>query len=291
MTVSYRRAIEGDVPAAVELFLESVVDMYARAAIKAPPPERSMVLTNYRHIFRTGIFYVAEVEGGLAAICHAVVRDRLWFLSGFWAQPGLQRQGMGGRLLKLVMEEGAGLGARTFFTWSSVDLTAMATYMKMGMMPGYQLLTFAGQPVEALRGRKATVEVGPLSLPVAMRVDEAVRETAREEDHRFWLTEAGCEGREVVRDGRAVGYFYFNKGLIGPAAWLEAEDGEALMEAALIEASVESGEARMMVPGVNHAAIRFALSSGLRLVSFSHLLTSAPFGRMEQYLSSGPSLF
>ncbi len=50
-------------------------------------------------------------------------------------------------------------------------------------------------------------------------------------------------------------------------------------------------EVRLMIPGVNHDALRFAFASGLRLAGYSHLLTSAPFGRMEQYLSSGPSLF
>ncbi|HKS26257.1 MAG TPA: GNAT family N-acetyltransferase [Pyrinomonadaceae bacterium] len=291
MTVSYRRATERDIAESAEIFLESVVDMYARKGIKSPPPERSVVLMNYGHVFRTGIFYVAEVDGALATICHAVVRDRLWFLSGFWARPGLQGKSIGGKLLRIVMDEGAQLGAETFFTWSSVDLTAMATYMKTGMLPGYQILTFAGKPVEAAGKSEASLEVVPLSTAVASAIDKTVRETGREEDHRFWLMEAGCEGREVVREGRTLGYFYFNKGTIGPAAWLETEDAESLLEAALPEASRETGEVRLMIPGVNHAGLRFALSRGLRLTGFSHLLTSAPFGRMQQYLSSGPSLF
>jgi hypothetical protein len=35
----------------------------------------------------------------------------------------------------------------------------------------------------------------------------------------------------------------------------------------------------------------FALAHGLRLNAMAQLFTSAPFGRMEQYLASGPSLF
>lgn len=291
MRVNYRQAVEAEIPETVEIFLESVVEMYARNGIKAPPPERSMVLMNYRHVWRTGIFYVAEVEGALAAICHAVVRGRLWFLSGFWARPGLQRQGVGGRLLSIVTQEGARRGAQVFFTWSSVDLTAMATYMKMGMLPGYQILTFAGRPADAQAGAQAALEVAPLSLSFAAQVDERVRGTAREEDHRFWLGEAGYRGRQVERDGRALGYFYSNRGTIGPAAWAEAEAAPALLETALVEASRESADVRLMIPGVNHAAIRFALSRGLKLAAFTHLLTTAPFGRMEQYMPSGPSLF
>ncbi|MBD0373095.1 MAG: hypothetical protein ICV60_19800 [Pyrinomonadaceae bacterium] len=291
MTVNYRRATESDIPGAAEIFLVSVADMYARTGIKSPPPERSIVELNYTHVFRTGIFYVAEVDGQLGTICHAIVRDRIWFLSGFWALPDLQGQRVGGSLLKLVMEEGARAGAQTFFTWSSVDLQAMATYMKMGMMPGYQILTFAGRPVETGNAGESAIDVKPLSLSTAIAVDGRVRETGREVDHRFWLEEAGAQGREISRDGRAFGYFYFNKGTIGPAAWTNDEVAEGLLRAALAEASRESGDARLMIPGINHTAIRFALSRGLRLTGFSHLLTSAPFGQMQQYLSSGPSLF
>ena len=50
-------------------------------------------------------------------------------------------------------------------------------------------------------------------------------------------------------------------------------------------------ELRCHLPGVNHESIRFALGAGLRLVNFSHFLTTAPFGRMERNLASGPSLF
>lgn len=291
MTVDYRPATESDIPGAVEIFLVSVADMYARTGIKSPLPERSVVQLNYTHILRTGIFFVAEVDGRVGTICHAIVRDHIWFLSGFWALPDLQGQRVGGRLLKIVMEEGARAGARTFFTWSSVDLQAMATYMKVGMMPGYQLLTFAGRPVETSRETETLIDVKPLSLSTATAIDERVRATRREVDHRFWLEEAGAEGREISREGRAVGYFYFNKGTIGPAAWTDDGEAEGLLRAAMTEAGGESADVRLMIPGVNHRGVRFALSRGLRLTGFSHLLTTEPFGQMQQYLSSGPSLF
>jgi GNAT superfamily N-acetyltransferase len=277
MAINYRGAVETDIPEAAELFLVSLADMYERAGIKAPPPERSMILMNYGHIFRTGIFYVAEADKALCAICHAIVRDSIWFLSGFWALPGFQGQGIGGRLLKIVMEEGTGLGAQTFFTWSSIDRAAMATYMKMGLLPGYQILTFTGQPLESMREGVASVEVA--------------RATRRETDHRFWLGSAACQGKQLMRDGHAVGYFYVNKGTIGPAAWLEAEDAEVLLDRAVLEAMKESTDVRLMIPGINHAAIRFALACGLRLSAYAHLLTTATFGKLQQYLSSGPSLF
>ena len=160
MAVEYRPVLEEEIPATVELFLASVTDMFARTGVQAPPPPRPMVETNYRHIYRTGIFDVATVDGRIAAIGHAVVRDHLWFLSGFWVQPGMQGRGIGGPLLKRVWQEGERKGARKFFTWSSVDIQAMASYMKMGMLPGYQLLTLAGRP-GSMPEDKASVEVRP----------------------------------------------------------------------------------------------------------------------------------
>ncbi len=290
MAVEYRPVLEAEIPETVDLFLASLVDMYARMGLNAPPPPRVSVETNYRHIYRTGIFDVALVDGRIAAIGHAVVRDRLWFLSGFWARPGLQGRGIGGPLLKRVWQKGEQEGARTFFTWSSVDPQAMASYMKMGMLPGYQLLTLAGTPSE-LPKDSAGVEVRPLSVETAAGVDRLVRDATREVDHRFWLEETGHTGFEVMQEGRTVGYFYSNQGKVGPAAWTEPRAAQALLETAFREASRDGHEVRLMIPGVNHDALRFAFARGLRLAGYSHLLTSAPFGRMEQYLSSGPSLF
>lgn len=290
MNVTYRPAAEADIPATVGVFLAAVADMYARNGIAAPPPDARAVERNYRHILRTGIFRVAEVGGRVGAICHAVVRGRLWFLSGFWTLPELQRQRLGGPLLRLVRDEGARGGADTFFTWSSVDLTAMAAYMKLGMLPGYQILTFSG-PAPEPGAAGGGLEVEPLSVASAADVDERVRGARREVDHQFWLAGAGARGRQLLRGGRVVGYFYLNRGVVGPAAWAEEAGAEELLRAAGREAGEEGGEFRLMAPGVNHEAVRFALSNGLRLVAFSHLLTSGPFGRLERYLASGPALF
>jgi hypothetical protein len=265
--------------------------MYARNGVNSPLPDRQATEAAYNHVFRTGIFRVAEVDGQIGAICNAVVRDHLWFLSGFWSLPHLQRQRIGGALLEGVLAEGRDAGAKTFFTWSSIDVTAMAVYMKNGMLPGYQILTFTGTPRDDLAEEDARYEVEPLEIVTAIEMDEQVRATGREIDHRFWLSEAGHSGRQVLRQGSVVGYYYFNRGTIGPAAWLDPQDAEGLMRAACREAAAEVGQVRMMIPGANHDAIRFALRAGLRLAVYSHLLTTSVFGRMEQYLSSGPLLF
>jgi hypothetical protein len=236
---------------------------------------------------------VAETDGRLINICHAIVRDELWFLSGFWTRPELQAQGVGGKLLREVWHEGARAGAKKFFVWSSNDLTAVASYLKAGMLPGYQIFTFNGTAaaLHNLHAAPHGYEVEPLSIEVACGIDREIRETRRETDHRFWLSEVKLKGRQVRHAGRLVGYYYFQGETVGPVAWMERDGAEAVLTLACREAIAQADTISLRVPGINHDAIHFALANGLRLSAMTQLFTSAPIGRMEQYLASGPSLF
>jgi hypothetical protein len=98
-------------------------------------------------------------------------------------------------------------------------------------------------------------------------------------------------GRQVQRNGKVIGYYCRSRGAIGPTAWRDPRAAEAVVALACHEAVHMSPEIRLAVPGVNHSSLRFAFDSGLRLTSFAHFLTTAPFGQLEQYLPSGPSLF
>jgi GNAT superfamily N-acetyltransferase len=216
------------------------------------------------------------------------VRGPLWFLSGFWARPDRQKTGIGGRLLREVWDEGRARGASTFFTWSSIDLTAMASYLRRGMLPGYQILSFVGGPASTT---VVASDVAPLSPQVAAALDRDVIGTSREIDHGFWSTEPGRVGRAVMRGGRPVGYYYVRAGSIGPAAWTSSTDADAVLRAAIAEARAQSPIVRLRALGANHDTIRFALASGLRLAGYSHLLTTAPFGNLDRYAPSGPTLF
>ncbi|MDQ1560591.1 MAG: hypothetical protein QOD32_3651 [Pyrinomonadaceae bacterium] len=291
--IIYRAAREEDIPAALDMFLEAVQELYRRHNLEMPLPPRPAVEVAYRHIFETGIFRLAESDGRIVAICHAVVRDALWFLSGFWARPELVAGVVGGRLLRDVWREGEEAGAQKFFVWSSMDNTAIASYLKTGMLPGYQIFTFAGRPtaLDDVTGATTGYTVELLSLEAACGIDREVRETRREVDHRFWLSVEKLEGRQVRRGGRLVGYYYFKGATFGPAAWMDVDAAEALLTLGCREASAQSETISLRVPGINHDTIRFAFAHGLRLTAMAHLFTSAPIGRMGQYLASGPSLF
>lgn len=288
MTVRNRAAREEDVEPALDLFVGTLRDMLARNGIDPGELARDEWRYGYPHVFRTGIFRVAEEDGELVAICHAIVRGPLWFLSGFWARPDRQSAGIGGRLLREVWDEGHARGASTFFTWSSIDLTAMASYLRRGMLPGYQILSFVGEPLAAT---PVASDIAPLTVEIAAAIDRDVIGTPREIDHGFWSTEPGRVGRAVIRGGRPVGYYYVRSGSIGPAAWTPGADADVVLRAAIAEARAQSPIVRLRALGANHDTIRFALASGLRLAGYSHLLTTAPFGNLDRYAPSGPTLF
>ncbi len=289
--VIHRAATTADLPAVIDLFMTAVAQMYERLHIELPLPPRAGVALMWAHILDTGIFYVAEADHEIVAICHAIVRDRLWFLSGFWTRADLVGGGVGGPLLRRVWQAGERAGANTFFVWSSPDQTAMASYLKSGMVPGCHLFTFAGAAT-TLPAPPRDYTVEPATLAVVCDLDVVIRATRREVDHRFWLAQPHSTARQVLYRGRPIGYFYTTGDAIGPAGWSAPEHAAALLTLAYQGAMDTAGTISMRVPGSNHDAIRFAFAHGLRFNGgYAHLFTSAPFGRLAQYLPSGPSLF
>lgn len=285
----HRAATDADIAEAAQLFITSLADLARRQGLPEPPYSVASIEPVYRHIHRTGIFDVAEMDGRIVAIAHALVRDHQWFLSGFWALPGLQRRGLGGPLLRRIRDEGTRRGATLAFTWSSVDVTAMATYMKLGMLPGYPILTFTGAPT-APPSPPAGLDEAPLTLAAAADIDAEIRGARRDVDHAFWLAGTGA-ARLVVRGGRPAGYYHASRGAIGPVAWLDPADGPGVLALALHEAGRQAPEVRLAIPGKNHSAVSVVLAAGLRLIAFSHLLCTAEPGKMDRYVPSGPSLF
>ncbi len=235
-----------------------------------------------------GIFRVAVQDGRMVALACAILRDEEWFLSGFWADTTLRQHGIGGPLLREVWDEGVRCGARRQFVWASPDPTAIATYLKLGMLPGSQLFAFAGTPrPTAAPG----LETHTLTVDDAAAIDRAIRGVGRAVDHEWWLGQPQRVARLVIVRGKPAGYYYAADGRIGPAAWLDPADGAAVLLHAMRDAAEQSERVQLVVPGMNHIGIAAALGAGLRLERSSHLLWTEPFGRMEQYIPSGPLLF
>jgi hypothetical protein len=165
----------------------------------------------------------------------------------------------------------------------------MAAYMKIGMLPGCQILTFEGAP-RLSDEAAAACTVRDLDKSYAMQLDEMTLGTRRELDHDYFIS-TGCRGRQVFREGKSLGYFYLDQTVIGPAAWQDTADAAAVLTLACLEGAARGESITLELPGMNHAALRFALQAGLRLTNHSHLLMSGPFGRLENYVPSGGALF
>jgi GNAT superfamily N-acetyltransferase len=286
----YRRLRREEVPTAAEVFILSVGELAKRHGLAAPTSYTpASVVPAYEHLLETGIFEVAELDGKIVGIAAAVVRDSVWFLAMFWVLPEHKLQGIGRPLLERVRRLGEEQGATVRCVWSSIDYAAIASYLKLDLMPGGPIFTFAG-PLATPPATPANTQLRELVPHTASAIDRVVRGTPREVDHAHWRGRA-LPGYQLEADGRAVGYFYVKDGVIGPAAWLDPAAGDALLSHALLQASSQAPELKFIALGGNHSAIRHAIAAGLRLVSASHFFTSEPFGALDRYLPSGPVLF
>jgi GNAT superfamily N-acetyltransferase len=287
---SYRRLRREEVPTAADVFLVSVAELARRHGLPAPVSyTRASVVPAYEHLLETGIFEVAELDGKIVGIAAAVVRDAIWFLAMFWVLPEYKLQGIGRPLLERVERLGHEQGASVRCVWSSIDFAAIASYLKLGMMPAGPIFTFAG-PIKKPPAAHPEARLLPLAAVHASAIDRVVRGSARELDHAFWHAR-GVPAYELEIEQRVAGYFYVKDGVIGPAAWLDAADADALLSHALQQASAQASEVKLVALGSNQSAIRHATEAGLRLVSGSHFLSSAEFGKLDCYLPSGPALF
>lgn len=296
-----RTAQANDVEAATDVYLVSLEDLKRRHGAPITPMDRDDWLRGYAHVLATGIFNVIELDGKVVGLANGVLRDDLWFLSGFWMLPGYQGQGLGRQVLDKTFAEAAERGAKRYFVWASIDLPAVANYMRLSMLPGYQIFTVRVPLDSAARPRTeaALLEqylLSPLEPQAAAEIDSDIRGVGRIEDHIYWSQDPGRQGWLVRRHGQTVGYLYQRQGQVGALAYLDKGDEGAMLDLALAqsakcEAAQASGAVTVMAPGINTSALSSLLSRGARFTSHSHFLTSAPFGRLENYLPSGPHLY
>jgi len=74
--------------------------------------------------------WVAELDGEVVGLALSLVRDDVWGLSLFAVKPGLQGQGLGGRVLAPALEYAE--GCRGAIILSSPDPRAMRRYFRAG---------------------------------------------------------------------------------------------------------------------------------------------------------------
>ena len=288
--IKCRTAQPDDVPEMVDLFLTTLGDLYTRNNITAVMPQPEVMILEYEHVLSTGIFNVAESQGQIIAIAGAIIRDHLWYLSAFWVHPEFQCKKIGLPLLRHIWKEGAHKNATIFFTWSSIDLTAITIYLRLGVFPYYEILVFEGKPT-LLPIISHIFKTVPLEKQTEMELDNEVLSFRREVDHNYWLKCIKMQGRQVLWNGKTIGYFYTNKGNIGPVVWNNPHWADILIILAFNEVARTGNKILISIPGINHSALRIAINSGLRLTRYAHFMSTSDFAHMRQYIPSGPSLY
>ncbi|QBI56477.1 GNAT family N-acetyltransferase [Streptomonospora litoralis] len=282
--VHYRPAAQSDLLSIADLFLTT----------SEAPWSREFARASHEHVLDTGTLLVAERRGEIVSVAGSIVRGRLWYLSTFWTHPEHQRSGIGMPLLRQAWNSGVSAGAEVFFTWSSSDPAAMASYMKLGMRPGYQILHFTGEPAgpSSDTGMHRGYESTDLDLSHAAKIDHDIRGCTRESDHAYFLGKPDTRGRQVRFDGEPAGYYYVTaEGNVGPLAWTGPRHADAVLALAFRDATSGGAGVSFAVPGSNRKALDFAFDSGLRFTRFNHFLTTSEFGALDRYLPSGPVLF
>ena len=199
---------EKEIPETVTVLLETLADMRKRFGVANPPEDHAYWQNGYKHVLKTGIFEVAEVDGRIAAICCGIVRGDRWFLTAFWTLPQYQGKQIGSALVKSVWERATKSGAKVFFTWSTVDPRAMNIYLKLGMMPGYQILTFGGEISNVGDSAVKYKTESMKSSEVAVSLDHQHGVVDKKVDHDFFLLQKGYEAKAVYIDNLPIGYFY-----------------------------------------------------------------------------------
>jgi GNAT superfamily N-acetyltransferase len=289
--VVYRAVRDDEFQAAVELFYKAAAALADRNNMPAAKRDDDLVESGFRYVASTGVFRVAVMDGSLVSLACATVRASQWFLVGFWTDPERRSSGIGGPLLRQVWDECRRRGTRTHYVTSSIDLAAIASYLKMGMMPGMPLFTFAGEPMSRLEPLGSAADAQPLTAARVAPIDVPVVGVRRDGEHAHWLAGKDVRG-VVVRAGQGdVGYYYIDHGTLGPVAWSGDEFADLVLGHAIRDAGSETGEIQLTIPGSNHAALRIALPAGLRLTRQSHLLWTDPIGLMRRYIPAARQLF
>src|SRR5207244_12226685 len=140
--------------------------------------------------------------------------------------------------------------------WASPDFPAIASYLRLGMLPLTQMLGFVGEPRDL---GPSSAEIEPLDLALACDIDRQVLGREREMDHRLWLEAPGTHGWHIGRGG----YVYErDDGWIGPVAWLHDGLAAPLLRHAFACAAARGVTAHLATSGLNHQAISLALEHG-----------------------------
>lgn len=302
----YRLCCPADLSAVWKTFLISFQDMMEQVQGRRSRSQYSKCVPPYLdHVLSTDApsFWVAEIQNKIVGFACAIVRAPIWFLCDFWVLPKFRGRGIGRKLLTRALRSEKRY--TLISTYSSLYPAAMRSYILLGMMPRFPVYTLVGRSNEirinwSTKAGLRLIEFGSSrddkSSQGWMRtlgaMDRTVRGSARQEDHVFFLSRNNMRCWMVERRSEPLGYFYFSrKGQIGPLAVGDPRYKLEILQEAVRMASTCFAKITVRVPGPNSESIRALLKSGFRIDSHAIFMSSKEYGKMGQYIISGPAMF
>ncbi|MFW9928605.1 MAG: GNAT family N-acetyltransferase [Candidatus Thorarchaeota archaeon] len=277
-----------------DVYVASLTDYSSRMNNPSPTPLKLPIEKFYKFAMTTGDFFVATLEKKIIALAGSTIRDNIWFLSAYWALPSYQKSGIGFPLVRRVYESGVKRNSEIFFVYASNDFPALVSYMKLGMYPGYPVFYFEGTPNFNInqQDEQDTFVVKDLKIEKVKELDKKTRGVDRTVDHGYWQS-LDAKGYQIIKNSEIIGYFYNRNGFVGPLTLKFAHDTQRIIHLAFKIASNSNSDNKvsLMVPGINHQAIKYCFTLRLRMRSFGHFLTSKIFGQLENYIPSGAGLY
>jgi ribosomal protein S18 acetylase RimI-like enzyme len=226
--------------------------------------------------------FVAELDGRVIGVAEAIVRERLWILSMFAVQPGIQGGGAGRTLLEHALDYGSETDAGLIV--SSNDPRALRLYARAG---------FALHPT-----LRADGEVDRRAVP---RGDNGVREDGRGDD----LESLAALSRSVrgapytselrfalERGGRLLRLNDRGFAIVDEVAtpWVlvarDEEAASALLWSGLATADGSTGV--RWITGAQQWAIDALVRAGLQVVAYGALCVRGTPGTLQPFVPSGP---
>jgi GNAT superfamily N-acetyltransferase len=306
-TPSLRLARSEDLAACTNVWRSALADYLGRLnADGGLPVDLEPLRRLLAHLLETDPerFVVAERPGEerIIGFGSANVRGEVWFLAMLFVEPGEQRSGIGGAILRRLLagSDGLALGTAT----DSAQPISNALYARSGIVPRVPCLNLVGRPsgpgalpglplgVQAVAysdlddGATSAAEgtVPSAALAAVAAIDRELLGYERPADHA-WLVSEGRSGWLFQADGRAVGYGYVSRvGRLGPVAALDA-GLLAPVVGWLLDAHEPAGPSSVWVPGSAGTVVEALLRAGLRLEPFPALFCwTRPIADFERYL-------
>ena len=289
---------------AAQVFAHAVRDLRRRTAIPPSPLNLKLVAHRLSHLRRTDPrgFHVATRNGRIAAFASTILREKVHFLSMFWALPSLQSHGVGQQLLHRAFEAPRPAPGATRCVYASFDFRAQRLYTKFGMVPRTMIYGLGSSAIELPKPPLTPVElvqvgrpgeVTPEALALAAAIDRRVRGCRRDADIRFTLSEKGTRFFEAQEDGDAVGYvMVMADGMVGPGGVIDRRYNEGLAWSALAAVKdLKPKRMRMQVAGLNHEALELAFRAGMRVTFMGAWMSEREVGKLECYFATAGDIF